>query len=666
MSAKKEKSMFENQKVDYFSQDRFAQANNQEYQMHAQFRQKRKWQILSITFVLTFVVANLFVWLRSPVYQSQAILQFTSMNNLAITENEQWQQAIEVNRQRLKSDSVLNKLADNIMQQYGITKSVAELNQTLSIESNLISNILILEAKGVESEQLKPIIDTWINDYLLNLESENGAQNKDELYVLRQQLSALQDKIIVQRQTVDDFARLNEIISLERDENQILSKIKGLNSNLEEAENQKTNALATLESLNQSLEKGIPVIRPSDTEAIAVTRAKLEGIQAEFKALRNRYTPEYIARDPILVAKQQEAVDLEYALKQQINESQIDYLTDSQRMLEVAANKATMLRAQVNEQRKVAQQFNQKLEQYKVLEGELQELQGQEQILKSRLVEKELARPFETKITVLEPASNATYPVGPNYWRDAFFALVLALVLSLLSVALFSFIVRPRNETQSAPNIVVVPHYGSNNTAEITQRKGIEQALPSEPILGLSHSKEVKATRIMQINESKSLFNAANKQGKTLIGLIFCGVALDEIEQITRADFSEQFTSLHIQDATKRRLVIPPNLATHLQLSYESLEDTKSLISSDLNEADLSSLLVNAAYDADLVLPEQITLTVLRHTYIRYLVEQGAKLNDIELLCGFVAPTELTHFRQFKQGTKSVELVDINTVYPIF
>jgi polysaccharide biosynthesis transport protein len=658
--------MFANQKIDYFPNDRFEQSGYQEHDKFAYMLQKRKWQILAITFTIIFVLANLFVWLRSPIYQSQAILQFSSPNNLATTaDTDLWQQVIDVTRQRLMSDSVLSNLSNKLASDKDIHIGLPELKSMLSITSNLTSNIIILEARGVDSNQLKPIVDVWISDYLFILEGENNNQNQDELAVLQQQLSSIQEKIVVQQLTVEDFAQANEIISLERDENQILSKIKGLSTNLEVAENEKTQALATLENLNQSVKQGMVIERPSDKNAISAIRNRLNVIQTELKALKNKYTDEYLARDPALVAKQQEAIDLEYNLKQQINESQIAYLTDSQRVLEVAANKVGLLRVQLNEQRKVAQQFNQKLEQYKRLEGELQELQRQEQLLKNRLVEKELTRPFETKINILEPASAAAYPVGPNYWQDTLIALIIATAISLLALGLFSFIVRPRDGSRVTPNIVVVPHYGANPIDKITeQRPQIGQVAPPVAKLGLSHSAEVVQTRVLQINESKALYDSANRQGKTLIGLLFCGLTLEEISQLTPADFVEDFTKLGIKGNAKRNLTIPPLFTQHLKSSLSSIEHSMPILLSNLSEEDLISLVVNAAYDAELVLPEQISIDVLRHTYIRFLIDQGVKLNDIEVICGFIAPAELAHLRRFKQATKSAAIENIDINYP--
>jgi succinoglycan biosynthesis transport protein ExoP len=656
--------MFADQKIDYLPKDRFVDGSNQEHDKHAHIRQKRKWQILLVTFLSTAMLINLLVWLRPPIYQSQAILQFTSSNNLSTLDNALWQQAIEVTKQRLMSDSVLVGLSESLRQGHDINRQAPELIDMLSITSNLTSNVLILEAKGSEPEILSLIIETWISDYLANLKGERSSQNKDELNVIQQQLSVLQNKISSQRETIQDFAQLNQIISVERDENQILSKMKGLNLRLEAAENQKTEALAKLENLNQALEQGSVIERPSDAVTINALKAQLAAIQSELKALKNKYTAEYLQRDSAIVAKQQEATDLEFKLKNIVNESQIANLTDNQRILAVAVSQAKLLRSQLSEQQQLAQQFNQKLEKYKGLEAELLELQRQEQVLKSRLVELELTRPFEANINVLEPASKAQYPIGPDYWRDTTLALGLAVIFSLLALGLFSFIVRPKQTNQAAPNILVVPHYGAKlNDDSTNSRTLIDKSDGSVTSLALSDNTESKQTRILQSSEIKPLYQAANQQGKTLIGLILCGVALDEINKLSLADFNDNFASLNISGDIPRELQLPQPFVQHLVTCYPSNDRSSPIIASRLSEDDLNSLVINAAYDADLILPEQVSLFALRHNYIRYLIEQGVRLNDIELLCGYIAPAKLRHFRQFK-AKSTIELAEVITNYP--
>jgi succinoglycan biosynthesis transport protein ExoP len=62
--------------------------------------------------------------------------------------------------------------------------------------------------------------------------------------------------------------------------------------------------------------------------------------------------------------------------------------------------------------------------------------------------------------------------------------------------------------------------------------------------------------------------------------------------------------------------------------------------------------------------PEQLSLDVLRHTYLNYLISQGAKLNDIEQIAGYASPSTLALYRNVNQQEKSLALDQIKTQYP--
>ena len=83
-----------------------------------------------------------------------------------------------------------------------------------------------------------------------------------------------------------------------------------------------------------------------------------------------------------------------------------------------------------------------------------------------------------------------------------------------------------------------------------------------------------------------------------------------------------------------------------------------------LSQEDLEQLLVNTGHDAQVAFPEQLSLEVLRHTYLTYLASQGARLNDIELVAGYTSPSDLALYRNVNQKGKLFDLEQIQTQYP--
>ena len=656
--------MFFKQKVDYLPNEHLTNTAALQREVQLKRLQGQKWQILVGTFFFIFVLANIFIWSRPSLYQSQAIMQFMAANPLDEKNPSFLQQYLEANQQRLMSDSVIAGLSDNLLKNHQIDIDFPDLINMLSINASNSGNVVTIEAKGQNKEQLKPVVDTLLATYIQNLEGENQTNNSDEVKVLTDRLQELEFKINQQRTKVESYAADNQIISLVRDENQILSKIKSLSANLDTAEAENNQAFATLESLHRALKSGEVIIDPTDKASINETRTKLQLLNEELKALSDKYTAEYMARDPLIVAKQQAQEGLENTLEQQIKNSQETYLQVSQRNLDTTTKKVSLTQTQLIEQRKLAQQFNQQLDQYKRLSTELDDLQLQKQTLHAQLVEIELAKPFEVKIMVLEPASRAEFPIGPDYWRDTFFALILASILSLLALFIFSYIVRPPTEKNDTPNIVVVPQYSSADPMLMAeQHYKLEQQKMAAATIGIAQSPSL---RLLSINESKALYEAANTQGKLLIGLLFCGVSLDEIENIKKSDFAITDAQLCIDGVSTRKLNIPQELATLLAKQCDNQTDNPSIWSNTMNMSNLNEHIINTAYDAELELPDLISLEVIRQTYIAYLVDQGVRLNELELICGYITPSALSHFRQAKKVAKSTPLEHVQTIYPFF
>jgi hypothetical protein len=72
------------------------------------------------------------------------------------------------------------------------------------------------------------------------------------------------------------------------------------------------------------------------------------------------------------------------------------------------------------------------------------------------------------------------------------------------------------------------------------------------------------------------------------------------------------------------------------------------------------------AHDAGLVQPAEIGVGALRHTYICYLVRQGARLTEIERVIGPVPAGELSRYAVYRPSGPAKPLSDLDLVYPAF
>jgi len=655
-----------NNKVDYMPNQPFSsvgiEASDAEHKLH----QKRKWQVLVGIFLLVLISANGVIWSQSPVFQSQSVLHFSYKSKIDQGFAELAQRQITLHQKRLKSNRVLSSVSQELEQSQGLMINVQTLFKALSVEASLTGRIISLRANGSEPQVLKPILDALSKVYLQLIESETQLNNNEELQVSGEQLQLLEEKIANQQQLLELFAFENNITSLERDENRVLSQTKNLGASLDKTVTEQAQAKALLDSLTGSIESGQKIIRPADKSQIDATKRNLRQITARLSALSEKYTQSYLERDSTIVSQQKKAQQLKKQIEVQIQKSQLKYLQDTQRDLNTANGKAKQLSTKLEEQVQLAQKFSQKLEQYKRLDNEMKALQSQAQILKNQQVAQEVSKPFEAKITLLEPAFEPDFAIGPNYQFNTLVSLVVAAIAGIFSLLLYSFIVKQKVSTAAPNNFVVIPGHAENvvhsglGYAQHGQLSAPKAGLPSDP---LRLSPIAQTLRLLSKDECQALFSVANNQGKALIGLILSGVSVDELSLIVKADFCQNYSTLKIDNQYSRGISILNELTSALQIICSNLNDEQTIWSNIKSHDDFVQLLVNIGHDAQIAFPEQLSLNVLRHTYLTYLASQGARLNDIEQVAGYTSPSDLALYRNVNQQGKLLDLEQIQTQY---
>ena len=211
--------------------------------------QTKRWQVLVGTFLFVVLLANLFIWTRAPEYQSQAIMHFAYTSQNAEELDYIAQQQLSLNQKRLTSNSTLQALSTKLRDDHLIDLNVQQLRDMLSATASETGKIITLQTTGPAPDLLEDVLQQWLSLYTSLLEREKLSNGSDEERQYQQQLAVLEQKITEQKHLVEAFSEANNIISLERNENIIPNKIKGLSNSLDEAEAQKAQALAELDSL---------------------------------------------------------------------------------------------------------------------------------------------------------------------------------------------------------------------------------------------------------------------------------------------------------------------------------------------------------------------------------------------------------------------------------
>ena len=652
--------------VDYMPKQAFSNMGIDPLDSQHKIFQKRKWQVLIATFLLILITANAVIWSQPPVYQSQAILHFSYASQTEQEFAELAQRQITLHQQRMKSNNVLSLVAEELKQSQMLIINVPTLFDALAVEASLAGRIINLKANGSDPQILKPVIDAWVKVYLQLVADETQKSDTDNLLVADQQLQLLDLKINDQEQRIKFFASENNITSLERDENRVLSQTKNLGANLDQALAEQSQTQALLNSLVESVNNGQSIIRPADKAQIDATKLSLQEANANLSALSEKYTQVYLERDTAIVAQQQKYQQLQILLEEQIKISQADYLLDVNRELNTVNGKVEQMNTQLVEQNKLAQVFSQNLEQYKRLDDELKALQTQAQTLKNKQVAQEVSKPFDAKISLLEPAFIPDFAIGPNYSLNSLISLIAAVIVAVLVLLLYSFIFKQRGSVTSG-HFFLIPRQAEVNDHSIIGHSQNGQFVAPDPRLSSAPVKLSSASqslRLLSIDESQVLFSVANNQGKALVGLILSGVSVDELPLIKKGNCSQDYSMLQIDNPFSRSISIQKNLAKVLQTTCNNLTDKQTVWVNIKSQEEFVQLLVNIGHDAQIAFPEQLSLEVLRHTYLTYLASQGARLNDIEQVAGYTSPSDLALYRNVNQQGKLLDLEQVQTQYP--
>ncbi|MDU0353333.1 hypothetical protein RS130_04760 [Paraglaciecola aquimarina] len=169
----------------------------------------------------------------------------------------------------------------------------------------------------------------------------------------------------------------------------------------------------------------------------------------------------------------------------------------------------------------------------------------------------------------------------------------------------------------------------------------------------------------MSVAENQALYRVANKQGKVLLALLYSGVQVEELALLSKTSFKDNYARVQILGEQSRILNIDAHYSLALAELCESKNDSAPIWSNLIGKDDFTQIILNAAHDAELAFPDQLSADTLRHSYITYLVSQGARLNDLELIVGHIPPRDLAEYRKVKRQGPLLELADIDLYYPL-
>jgi polysaccharide biosynthesis transport protein len=444
-----------------------------------------------------------------------------------------------------------------------------------------------------------------------------------------EEASRLEAAVAVKRRETEAFRVRHNIVSPEREENSILAEMQGLATTLKEAHKRVAETEGKRNALRASAAEGKGVVRARDNPTLASLELRVSQTRETLREMQRQYTPEYLALDPPARNLRSRLAELEDQLKAQREVGTSNALIEAEEELAGARASVAQLQGQIADGRRRVGEFAARFGQYRSLGDELKELEKTYQAAqqrKARLDATERAR--MPALQVLEQAALPTGPWRPLYWRDAALVLGGSLLLALAAMALVELF----NRREPPPSVVVTQPVFTAALAHPRQlATGLAATRPQDlpfnetPLLTQGHA----LPRELTMDESTAMMRAADPDTRRALALLLFGLTPQEAITLRWQDLDPANGVLRIGGSAGRTLPLPASAAGLFEAADAELPVLPGPSNGAATLDSLTAQLLCVAHDAGLDGVSDVSPAAVRHSYIVFLVRQGARFADL-------------------------------------
>lgn len=498
------------------------------------------------------------------------------------------------------------------------------------------TNVVELVATGRDATLLAPLVNSIVDVYVERLAESYRSQSSESMTQANEEVAKLEAIVTTKRRNVEAFRLRYNIVSLERDENQVLAQVRNLSTSLSSANEKAAAAEGKLRALNETVAAGNSVTRQRDDPTLANLEQRASQAREEMRELERTYTQDYLAREPKAVALRTRLAELERQIAVQREVSQKAAVVEARDELASATGAVARLQSQIAAGRQDVGQFTARYNEYKSQQDDLNELEKTYRDAvqrRAKLEASERARMPSAK--VIEAASAPQEPWRPLYWRDTAISVGGSLFLALLAM----WLVELFNRAEPQPSVVVVGPQPRGLLHEGTAR-----ALPSAdaPFESLERSpptllpQQPKFPRELATDEVAALVGASDDSVRGALLLLLGGISASEVIGMRWSDVDLGRGLIHVRGDSPRDVALGERLRAWIG-ARGPVQGSDSLVSFAGRSATRDSIdaqVLAAAHDAGIENPAGVTPESLRHTYVAYLVRQGIRFADLTPLVG--------------------------------
>ena len=156
------------------------------------------------------------------------------------------------------------------------------------------TNVVELIATGPSAGVLAPVVNTTIDVYRERLAQSYQASSSEALADADDEVKRLEQLVVATtRRDLEAFRLRHNIVSLERDENQVLAQVRNLGTSLSVANEKVAAAEGKLRALTESAAAGNAVARSRDDPTLGDLEQRASQARVELRDMERVYTQDY-------------------------------------------------------------------------------------------------------------------------------------------------------------------------------------------------------------------------------------------------------------------------------------------------------------------------------------------------------------------------------------
>jgi len=426
-------------------------------------------RVFVYTTLAVLAAGLLFTLLQPARYESTATVLMSAPTAIDEQLLEADIQGVAIQRRTLTGSEITRRLADVLAADYEVTLTPLALRGMLEVRPVPETNLLELAVVGAEPEQLPLMLEHWIEVYTGIRAREIEARKAQTLTEVDDELRGLAGKLEAAREALESYRQKNGIISMERQENAVLSQLDGLNTALNRAVEEEVRSKSYLDTLRASLDAGEQFVPENERSDVSTMAQSLAELRAQLEELRARYTDDYIRKAPQLREIPGQIAKLEADLAKAYSQGSQAELANAQRAWRAARESVANIEKRLAEHKSAVAEFNTIYAKHQALAEDLARLEELNRETQARQVQISVSQVEKyPQVSVIDWPAPEAQRTGPPYAMLLGASALASILAGIFGVWLYSYL-HPRPAASQVVTLSGVTLYPGDSERALEQ-----------------------------------------------------------------------------------------------------------------------------------------------------------------------------------------------------